>query len=223
MSDILKKRDKLISFLEESTNQHEDCVKRQRAIRRTAHKDLEDKLNEWYNEHREKGSYVSGPMLAQQAIKLHSELGYSGSFNASNGWLDRFKCRYGIKLSGIQEVKHVTDTSAVGPFKQAVQTLVRDKNLSAEQIYNSDEFDFFWKIMPNPDSEMNEVKSTVRVYRERITVLACTNATGNHKLPLVCIGRGKASRSFNAAELKNLPTIYYSQGKSNSILIFFIN
>lgn len=194
-----------------SPDEQEENFKRRRALRKTVHKDLEDKLFEWYNKLRSQGTYVSGPMIAMKAQDLYKELGYVGSFTASNGWLDRFKLRNGIKLCGLREVKHATDSSAVEPFRDAVELLIQSKKLSYQQIYNADEFDLFWKMTPNPESDTNEVKSSVRAYRERITVLACTNASGNHKLPLVCVGRGKVSRSFTANEQKNLPALYFSQ------------
>lgn len=213
ISDILKKRDKLTQFIKMNPDDQEN-FKRRRALRNTVHKELEDQLSIWYHQLRAQGTYVNGPMIADEAKRLHKSFGYSGSFVASNGWLDRFKTRYGIKLCGLQEVKHVTDKDAIEPFKSEVQQLIKSKNLSYEQIYNSDEFDLFWKMTPNPETETNELKSSVRVYRERFSVLACTNASGSHKLPLVCIGRGKPSRAFSAAELKNLPNLpahYYSQ------------
>lgn len=211
ISDILKNKNKFVQFMKMNPDEQEENFKRRRALRKTVHKELENKLFEWYNELRLEGTYVSGPMIATKAQELHKELGYSGSFTASNGWLDRFKLRNGIKLCGLREVKHETDSSAVEPFRDAVETLIGSQKLSHQQIYNADEFDLFWKMTPNPESDTNEVKSSVRAYRERITVLACTNALGNHKLPLVCVGRGKISRSFTASEQKNLPAIYFSQ------------
>lgn len=186
-------------------------LKRRRTLRRTVHKDLEDKILEWYNAARAQGGYISGPMIAHKAQELHKELGYTNNFSASNGWLDRFKIRNGIKLCGLREVKTESDTNAVAPFKSELQSLAEWYNLSLQQIYNADETDLFWKMLPNPETDMNEVKASVRAYRERLTVLACVNATGTHKLPLVCIGRGKRSRTFTSQESKSLPVHYYSQ------------
>lgn len=186
-------------------------LKRRRTLRRTVHKVLEDRLLEWYNQIRDSGEYISGPMIASRAQALHKELGYNDNFSASNGWLDRFKVRNGIKLCGLREVKTESDVNAVGPFKAELESLAQWYNLSLEQIYNADETDLFWRMLPNPTQDMNEVKSSVRAYRERMTILCCSNATGTHKLPLVCIGRGKRSRTFTSQELKTMPVQYYSQ------------
>lgn len=210
ISDILKRKYKFFKFMTMNADKEEN-LKRRRTLRRTVHKLLEDKLLEWYNESRAQGGYVSGPMISVKAQELHKELGYTDNFTASNGWLDRFKVRNGIKLCGLREVKTEVDANAVAPFKAELQSLANWYNLTMDQIYNADEADLFWKMLPNPDSDVNEVKSSVRAYRERMTVLCCTNATGSHKLPLVCIGRGKKSRTFTSQEIKTLPVNYYSQ------------
>lgn len=210
ISDILKRKIKFFTFVAQNADKSEN-LKRRRTLRKTIHKVLEERVMEWYNELRDSGAYISGPMIAQKAQELHKELGYSDNFTASNGWLDRFKVRNGIKLCGLRDVKTESDTSAVAPFKAELESLAQWYNLSLEQIYNADETDLFWRMLPNPNDDMNEVKASVRVYRERMTVLCCSNATGSHKLPLVCIGRGKRSRTFNSQELRSLPIQYYSQ------------
>ncbi|XP_070503737.1 jerky protein homolog-like [Chironomus tepperi] len=208
--DILKRKYKFFKFMSMNADKTEN-LKRRRTLRRTVHKELENKLLEWYNEIRERGSFVSGPMIAQKAQEYHKELGYTDNFSASNGWLDRFKVRNGIKLCGLREVRTESDENAVGPFKSELESLAQWYNLSLEQVYNADETDLFWKMLPNPESDLNEVKASVRAYRERMTVLCCSNATGSHKLPLVCIGRGKKSRTFTSHEIKMMPVSYYSQ------------
>ncbi|CRL02197.1 CLUMA_CG015446, isoform A [Clunio marinus] len=210
ISDILKRKYKFFKFMSMNADKEEN-LKRRRTLRRTVHKELEDKVLEWYNECRAEGGYISGPMIAAKAQELHKELAYTDNFTASNGWLDRFKVRNGIKLCGLREVKTESDINAVAPFKAEVESIAQWYNLSLEQIYNADESDLFWKMLPNPDSDVNEVKASVRAYRERMTILCCSNATGTHKLPLACIGRGKKSRTFTSHEIKTLPVNYYSQ------------
>lgn len=212
ISDILKRKMKFFSFVAQNADKSEN-LKRRRTLRKTIHKVLEEKVMEWYNELRDSGAYISGPMIAQKAQQLHKELGYTDHFTASNGWLDRFKVRNGIKLCGLREIKTESDANAVAPFKAELASLAQWYNLSLEQIYNADETDLFYRMLPNPNDDMNEVKASVRVYRERLTVLCCSNATGTHKLPLVCIGRGKRSRTFTAQEQRALKESiqYYSQ------------
>lgn len=210
ISDIIKRKSKFFKFVNMNADKEEN-LKRRRTLRRTVHKELEEKLLAWYNESREQGHHISGPMISAKAQLMHKELGYTEPFTASNGWLDRFKVRNGIKLCGLREVKTESDANAVAPFKATLTEIASYLELSLDQIYNADETDLFWRMLPNPDSVVNEVKASVRAYRERMTVLCCANANGTHKLPLVCVGRGKKSRIFTSHEIKTMPAHYYAQ------------
>ncbi|XP_039761883.1 jerky protein homolog-like [Pararge aegeria] len=51
-----------------------------------------------------------------------------------------------------------------------------------------------------------------KVSKERVTVLNCANSTGNHKLPLLLIGKSRNPRAFK--NVKKLPLFYKSQSKA---------
>ncbi|XP_070498172.1 jerky protein homolog-like [Chironomus tepperi] len=172
---------------------------------------LETKVLKWFENSRQNGQFITGPMIAQKAMELYKESGCKGNFRASKGWLNSFKSRNGIKLCGLMGLKSETvcDQNAVNSFIAQLQSLIQDYNLTPEQIYNADETDLFWKLMPNPSSNKDELETSNRAYRERMTLLACTNATGNHKLPLACIGR--KSRGITSKDLGDLPLNYYLQ------------
>jgi len=46
----------------------------------------------------EKGAHISGPVLQEKALQLNGLLQGENNFAASNGWLDRWKKRHGIRL-----------------------------------------------------------------------------------------------------------------------------
>ena len=47
--------------------------------------------------------------------------------------------------------------------------------------------------------------------KERVTVMACSNATGKHKLPLVIIGKSDNPCCFKNVNKRALPVIHYAQ------------
>ena len=47
--------------------------------------------------------------------------------------------------------------------------------------------------------------------KERVTSMACSNATGTHKLPLMVIGKSRNPRCFKHIDRSALPVTYYSQ------------
>jgi hypothetical protein len=56
-------------------------------------------LLQWFNQKGAEGTSVCGPICAQKAKFFHEVLGLEGEFNASVGWLTRFK-----QLCGIHEI-----------------------------------------------------------------------------------------------------------------------
>ncbi|GAB0086026.1 hypothetical protein DMENIID0001_000010 [Sergentomyia squamirostris] len=50
-----------------------------------------------------------------------------------------------------------------------------------------------------------------KVNKERVSVLACANATGTHKMPLFVIGKAAKPRAFRNVDKSNLPVKYDSQ------------
>jgi len=47
--------------------------------------------------------------------------------------------------------------------------------------------------------------------KDRVTVGACANVTGNIKLPLLFIGKAARPRCFSRVDMRNLPVVYKSQ------------
>lgn len=47
--------------------------------------------------------------------------------------------------------------------------------------------------------------------KERVTLMACSNATGNHKLPLIFIGKAQKPRCFKNVNMSALLVKYYAQ------------
>ena len=47
--------------------------------------------------------------------------------------------------------------------------------------------------------------------KDRVTLMACSNATGNHKLPLVLIGKSANPRCFKKINKDALPVKYCAQ------------
>ena len=47
--------------------------------------------------------------------------------------------------------------------------------------------------------------------KERVTLMACSNATGNRKLPLMFIGKAQKPHCFKNVNMSALPVKYYAQ------------
>ncbi|KAM6269722.1 tigger transposable element-derived protein 4 [Porphyrio hochstetteri] len=90
LSSIMKNKEKVLEAFESLRFD----PKRKR-LRTAFHTDLEEALMKWYRIAQCLNVPVNGPMLRLKANDFAQKLGHS-DFKCSNGWLDRFKSRYGL-------------------------------------------------------------------------------------------------------------------------------
>ena len=98
-----------------------------------------------------------------------------------------------------------TDKDRVGDFKAMLSQLIEDEGLVLSQVYNCDETGLYWKALPTKmlASRKEEKAPRYKVSKERVTILACANATGDHKLRLTMIGKAKIPRAFKGLSPQN--------------------
>lgn len=89
LSTLLKNKSDIKAKAEQ--NQHSGA----RRVRKAAFEDVEKSLHKWFIDARARNIPVSGPMLQQKAKTFAFILG-AENFNASSGWLQRFKARFNI-------------------------------------------------------------------------------------------------------------------------------
>ena len=66
--------------------------------------------------------------------------------------------------------------------------------------------------------------SAMKKQKDSTTLMACSNATGTHKLPLMFIGKAENPRCFKNVNKKALPVHYYSQKNAwiNTDIFFLV-
>lgn len=195
---IKKKRNQIIGI----TNQTLRPTKK-RTLKTANDPAMETVLYKWFLKQRQKNFHVSGEMIRQKARSVST----NSNFTASDGWLQRFKTRYGIRLLKMSGEKLSSQPELVNPFKENFRRIVQELNLNKHQIYNADETGLFWKLLPDKTYVAANEKTAkgLKVAKQRLSLLGCTNATGSHKLTPLVIGKSKNPRA-----LKNFrnPVIY---------------
>lgn len=183
-----------------------------KTLKMSTYAKMEKALYKWFLKLREKNVPISGTMLQEKAKILQKKLDETSPFTASNGWLNRFKQRYGIRLLTISGEKLSSNPELVDPFKQKLKNKIEELAILPDQIYNADESGLYWKLLPDKTYVANTEKNAPgrKVAKQRITFLLCTNATGNHKLKPLVIGKSKNPRCFRNF---NCP-VYYKSSKS---------
>lgn len=212
--DVLKQKDKLLAFA--SMSDSASGMKKRKTMKTSTYNELDSALTEWLAQVRSEGTPVSGPIIATKAKIFFDLLGLEGNFDASSGWLHRFKKRHGIREIGLHGEKLSGDQEAADDFQRDFEEFVLSEDLSYEQIYNADESGLFWKCLPTRTLafESEHKAAGHKSSKERITILPCSNAAGSHKLRLLVIGKSKKPRSFKGTRAENLPVDYFNQKKS---------
>lgn len=175
--------------------------------------ETEKALYMWFLSERIKHNLVTDKILQLKALEFHNELNPSKKFEASHGWVQKFKKRHSIRLLKVCGEKLSCNDNAVPLFVERFIKLLHDKDLLPDQIYNADESGLVYKFLNNTTlvSSNERYAPGRKASKERITIMPCTNANGQHKLPLMIVGKSKKPRSF-----KNviLPELHYRASKN---------
>lgn len=101
-------------------------------------------------------------------------------FKASSGWQKNFQSRHGLRQLAIQGETMSANKESVGDFKRSVSQLIENEGLVLSQVYNCDETGLYWKALPSKTlaSRKEEKAPGYKVSKERVTILACSSATG---------------------------------------------
>lgn len=96
IQNILKKKDEILRSFEANSSSN---IKR---LRGAKNNEIYSTLLEWLRKARSKNISITGPMLQEKAMQISKALDVQPEeFKASNGWLNRFKTRNGIKAKFI--------------------------------------------------------------------------------------------------------------------------
>ncbi|GBN83205.1 Jerky -like [Araneus ventricosus] len=118
------------------------------------------------------GIPISGAICSEKARIFHEALGLEGDFNASSGWLIRFKQRHGIRQLNVEGERLSADVTAADSFCVKFQEFIDEENLIPNQIYNADETGLYWKCLPTKTLASREEKSAPgHKSSKRITIM----------------------------------------------------
>ena len=92
--DIKKNKERIINYA--NSSDPTSGVSKRKSMKSSTYEELDRVMIEWFNQQKTDGIPVSGTICAKQAKFFFDALGMEGDFNASSGWLTRFKQRHGI-------------------------------------------------------------------------------------------------------------------------------
>ncbi|UYV65953.1 hypothetical protein LAZ67_3005994 [Cordylochernes scorpioides] len=172
--------------------------------------EIEEALFRWIRQANAMKLAINGNILKEKAILLALKMGQD-NFEASNGWLEKFKARRNIAFKPLHGEAGSVDANSVATWKGGIIPLLLAK-YSPQDIFNADETRLFYKLLPNQTMTIRGEKCEGgKKSKERITVLVCCNMNGSEKLPLLYIGKYRRPRCFHGM---NIPSNYYFNKKA---------
>ncbi|KAM9678556.1 tigger transposable element-derived protein 4 [Trichechus inunguis] len=206
LSSIMKNKDKVLEAFESLRFD----PKRKR-LRTAFYTDLEEALMRWYRIAQCLNVPVNGPMLRLKANDFAQKLGHN-DFKCSNGWLDRFKSRYGLvfRAQPVEATATPVDPSTVW-CQNVLPYYLNDYH--PQNIFNIRETGLFYRMLPtNTFAFKGETCSVGKLCKDRITLGVGANMDGSEKLPLLIIGKNRNPHCFKS--IKSLPVYYEANRKA---------
>uniref|UniRef100_K7F690 HTH CENPB-type domain-containing protein n=1 Tax=Pelodiscus sinensis TaxID=13735 RepID=K7F690_PELSI len=180
-------------------------MKDRKTTKKCEYEKVSEALFLWFTQQRDKGMPITGPILQEKALIFQKEFNEGEpDFTASVGWLDHW-----LRQLSICGEKLSANPEGFLKFKAKFHCLIDNEGLSGEQIFNCEETDLNYKMLPSKTLASRAEASAPS--KERMTILACSNATGNHKLRLIFIGKAKKPRAFKNLAPTALPVLYKNQ------------
>ncbi|GFT95467.1 tigger transposable element-derived protein 1 [Trichonephila clavipes] len=136
-------------------------------------------------------------------------------FSASKGWLTGFLKRnvlHNIKITGESAT---ADEGAAKIFPEELAKIIENGDYSADQVFNADETGLYWKKMPNRTYIAKDEKTASgrKASKDRVTLLLCSNASGDRMLKPLLINKSLRPRAIKHKDLKQPPVHWMANPK----------
>jgi hypothetical protein len=183
--EILKKKTEILKRWQNCAN-----GKMKRELMKTANKEVNEIVWEWFLSVRAKNHRVSSPMVQEYAEKFAEKLGKT-EFKASNGWLENFRKRHQIVFNELCGESSDVNSETIDEWVAKLPSII--EGYEPENIANGDETRLLFRVLPNESLCLKGEKcSGGKLCKERLTVFLCGFMSGEMEKPLVI---GKAFES----------------------------
>lgn len=190
------------------STQTESGTRKRKTLKMPEMPKMEKALFNWFCKQRERHAPISSVILSQKAMQLNGIYKECQHFNASRGWIQKFRKRHGVRILKITGEKLSSATNQVAPFILEFHKKIKDMDLTKDQNYNADETGLYWRLLPDKTLVCLSEKNAPgrKVSKERVTFLACCNGSGEHKIRPLVIGNSANPRAYKATKNPRITT-----------------
>ncbi|XP_063985990.1 jerky protein homolog-like [Diachasmimorpha longicaudata] len=201
-------------------------------IKKSPHELIDRAMWLWHRERSAAGGIFTGHGTQIQALIFWNQLNMRSKFSASDEWLARWQRRYGVELMTQRTPRAATsapwhadqptgDELSVDEYKAQFAQTMAAEGLTADQVFFCDVIglncrqlpELVRKVAGSPDGHRQTQM------KERVTLMACSNASGTWKLPLVVVGKCSEPSAMN--DIGEIPVWYRSQVSAYVTVRFF--
>ncbi|XP_029656955.1 tigger transposable element-derived protein 6-like, partial [Octopus sinensis] len=151
--------------------------------------------------------FLNDALISNKANLFPAELKLD-KFKNSDGYLHKFKKRHGFRMTKLHGEMRTNDPVDVDLFIEKFIEI--SKGYNADQIYNLDETGLYYKLIPSKSICRNRFQG-YKNFKDRVSIMLCSNMSGNHKLKPVMISKPKMPRCFKSYDYKCFIDYYSSE------------
>lgn len=148
---------------------------------------------------------LTDAVILEKARRLSKE--HDNFLTFSNGWLDKFKQRNGIRSCVLHGEEASVNKFEFEQEKRNLQELV--SKYDPKDVFNMDECALFYRLEPGATLATKKLKGKTKS-KDRITVALCVNMDGSEKIEPLIIGKSAKPRCFKKNPIEKYPVQYYS-------------
>jgi len=142
---------------------------------------MELTLKRWFLEQHDKVN-LNGDMLRTKVARFLQELHLDAPEMAfSQGWLEKFKDRHGIKSFRCFGESGALDMEVVGVALLDIRAIV--DAYAKKDVFNMDEIGLYWRLQADNSLATHQLEGR-KINKERITLVIYANSDSNKKISL---------------------------------------
>ena len=172
-------------------------------------------LYNWYGKCTSANVYPDGPLLQEEAMEIKRRLDKEefAGFTASNGWLDSWKQKYGMREKRLCGEADEVSTTTIQAWIERLPELCQD--YEPRNILNLDELGLFFKALPEKGlAEKTKKSKGGKKSKQRMTVMFIVASDGSFVFEPTVIWRSKLPRCFKSLKDASRPmSMHYFSNK----------